>query len=132
MSAAPSDSLSLAIRVPRRVSPGETVPVILRVENTSGRAIDLYLRGRTIAFDVVVTDADGEVWRRLEDEVIPAILRIETLEAGGLLELEASWDQRSNAGEPVPAGEYRVRGEVLTEDDPLVTPAARLRVDPEA
>jgi hypothetical protein len=128
-----SDSLSLGIQAPGRVSPGEPVPVVLRVENVSGRTLDLYLRGRTIAFDIVVTDTDGRVvWRRLEGEVIPAILRIETLEAGAALELEASWDQRSSAGEPAVAGLYRVHGELLTEADPLVTPAVPLRVEPGA
>lgn len=104
--------------------------VTLRAENVSGESLDLYLQGRTIAFDVVVTDADGSVvWRRLEGEVIPAILRIETLEPGATLELEAHWDQRSNIGQPVAPGRYTVHGEFLTEGDPLVTPAAPLWIE---
>lgn len=124
-----SDSLRLDTRVPERVSAGEPVPVVVRAENVSGAALDLYLQGRTIAFDVVVTDEGGRVvWRRLEGEVVPAILRIETLEPGAALELEARWDQRSDAGESVAPGLYTVHGELLTEGDPLVTPAARLRI----
>lgn len=106
------------------------MPIVLRAENVSGEILELYLQGRTIAFDVVVTDADEHVvWRRLEGEIVPAILRIETLEPGAVLELEARWDQRSNAGEPVAPGRYTVRGEVLAEGDPLVTPTAGFRIE---
>lgn len=130
MAAAVSDSLRLETRVPERVSAGEPVPVVLRAENVSGGTLDLYLQGRTVAFDVVVTDAGGRVvWRRLEGEIVPAILRMETLEPGAALELDARWDQRSDAGEPVAPGRYTVHGELLTEGDPLVTPAARLRIE---
>ena len=125
------DSLHLTLGVPREALAGEPVPITLRVENVSGRALDLYLRGRTITFDIVVTDEAGrEVWRRLEDEMIPAILRIDTLEPGATLELVEAWDQRSNLGEPVPPGHYRVHGELLTEEQPLLTPAEPLRIVP--
>lgn len=126
---APSDSLRLLLELPERVPPGRAVPITLVVENLTDRPLDLYLRGRTIAFDLTVRRADGGVvWRRLEDEVIPAILRIETLQPRGRLELRAEWDQRTNAGEPVPPGDYEVQGELLTEQDPLATPHVRLRV----
>lgn len=124
-----SDSLRLTLHVPDRVEAGEPVPMTVRLENASERALDLHLRGRTIAFDLVVTAEDGSVvWRRLEGEVIPAILRIETLPAGEALELEDTWDGRSNEGAPVPPGLYRVRGEVPAEGEPLVTPTERLRI----
>lgn len=125
-----SDSLRLETRVPERVPAGETVPIVLRAENVSGETLDLYLQGRAIAFDVAVMDADGRVvWRRLEDEVVPAILRIETLEPGAALELEAGWDQRSSTGESVAPGGYTLHGELLTEGDPLITPTARFRIE---
>jgi hypothetical protein len=133
MPAPASDSLHLSLELPHRVAPGEPVPVILRARNVSGRALDLYLRGRTIAFDIVVSDENDEVvWRRLEDELIPAILRIETLDPGEVLEVEERWDQRSNSSDPVPPGSYRVRGLFLTEGDPLITPEHSLRIIPEA
>jgi hypothetical protein len=89
-----SDSLRLHLDVPDRVRTGEPVPIGIRVQNVSGGPLDLYLRGRTIAFDIVVSREPGEiVWRRLEGEVIPAILRIETLRPGEVLELSDVWDR---------------------------------------
>lgn len=105
------------------------MPITLRVENVGSRPLDLYLRGRTIAFDLVVSRPDGTViWRRLHDEMIPAILRLETLAPGAALELEDVWDQRSNDGELVTPGDYLVHGELLSEEQPLVTPAEPLRI----
>lgn len=124
-----SDSLSLTIEAPDRVVVGEPVPFTLRLENLSDRTLTLYLTGREIAFDVIVQRADGAtVWRRLEGEVVQSILRLQMLEPEAALVLESSWDQRSNAGERVAPGEYRVRGEVLTEDQPIVSPAEPLRI----
>lgn len=131
VSATTSDSLRLRIEVAPQVPAGEPVQIRLLVENVSARSLDLYLRGRTLAFDLVVSRADGTVvWRRLADEAIPAILRLETLSSGARLDLQDTWDQRTNAGQPVPDGAYLIRGEVLTEGPPLVTPDEPLRVGP--
>lgn len=126
-----SDSLRLGLSVPEQVRAGEPVQITIRVENVSDRSLDLHLRGRTIAFDLIVADEEGDVvWRRLEDAVIPAILRLKTLDVGESLELEDTWDQRLNTGEPVAPGAYAVHGELLTEDEPLVTPSGTLRIVP--
>ncbi len=126
-----ADTLRLSVEVPRRVPTGDPVPLTLRVKNVSDGPLDLHLRGRTIAFDLIVTGPDGKVvWRRLADELIPAILRIETLGLEESLHLSDTWDQRSGAGEQVPTGHYTVRGEVLTEGAPLVTSEEPLHVDP--
>jgi hypothetical protein len=123
------ESLRLQLVIAPEAKRGAWVPMTLVVENTSARPLDVYLRGRAIAFDLVVTDAAGAVvWRRLGDEVIPAILRIETFAAGARLELRASWDQRAATGEPTAPGDYLVHGELLTEDAPLLTPAEPLRI----
>ena len=105
--------------------------MVLMVENVSERPVDLYLHGRPIAFDLTVADAEGEtVWRRLHDAVIPVILRIETLAPGDTLTLEDTWDQRSIEGKPAAAGAYTVRGELLTEDEPLTAAEVPLRITP--
>lgn len=132
MAATADDSLRLVLELPARVPVGAPVRIGLRVENVSGRPLDLYLRGRAIAFDLIVRRAeDGAVvWRRLEGAILPAILRLERLGPGEALQLEDMWDQRTNAGERVMPGAYSVRGELLTERDPLRTPAAFLRIEP--
>ena len=131
VAAAIGDSIRLWLEAPDEVRAGDPVPITLHVENISDGPLDLYLTGRPIAFDLVVTGPDGAVvWRRLEGEVVSAILRLETLDPGETLVLEDRWDQRSDAGEPVAPGLYRVHGELPAEDGPLVSPTATLRIIP--
>jgi hypothetical protein len=127
--AAPSDSLLLSLLVPPEVGPLEAVPIRLRVVNRTERSLELYLRGRTIAFELMITGADdGLVWNRLHGEMVPAILRLEVLAAGATLELEHTWDQRSNTGAAVAPGTYTVCAELLTEGEPLRPPPASIRI----
>lgn len=87
--------------------------------------MNLFLRGRTSTFDVEVVDARGElVWRRLENEIIPAIVHVRMLPAGEHFELSATWNQRTHDSRPVARGEYIARGFLLTEDASQVTPPA--------
>jgi hypothetical protein len=123
---------TLQLDAPGEVRRGAPVPMTLRVENTSGRPIDLVLRGRTIAFDIVVARDNDVVWRRLEGEVIQAIIQLKHLEPHEVIELHASWDQRSNQGRRVGPGLYFVRGELLTDTStPLATPSVPLRIVPD-
>jgi hypothetical protein len=125
----PGDSLRLSLAVPAEAAAGVPVPVTLAIENVSGAPLDLYLRGRTIAFDIIVSRAAGDtVWQRLAGEVIPGILRLESLAPAQVLELSDEWDQRDNAGSLVEPGDYSVHAEVLTEGAPLRSPAAALRI----
>jgi len=102
---------------------------MLRGQNRTERSIDLYLRGRTTIFDVIVARAAGEVvWRRLEDEIIPAIVHLRTLAPAEQLSLVTVWNQRTKQGGPLEAGEYTARGLLLVEGDPLETPSARFRI----
>ena len=112
----------LELDVPPVARVGSTVPITLRARNVSDRPVDLYLRGRTIAFDVVVRHADGDIaWRRLENEIIPAIIRLETLAPQQVLELDAEWS-------PELAGSYVVEGVLLTDGPDLRTDPVTLRV----
>ncbi len=123
------DSLLLELVLPPGVHPGERVPIELRVRNQTARTLDLYLRGRTPTFDVVVTRPDGEVvWRRLEDEIIPAIVHLRALAPGEQLEIRGVWDQRRKSGRPAEPGDYAAQGLLLVEGDPLPTPAVRFRI----
>lgn len=128
MQAAP-ESLSLELMLPPRVRAGKPVTITLRVRNQTERTLDLYLRGRTITFDVVVARPGGEVvWRRLENEIIPAIVHLRTLAPAERLEVETVWDQRTKQGRRVEPGEYTARGLLLVEGDPLETPLAPFRI----
>jgi hypothetical protein len=124
-----SDSLRLELDVPAEARVGSTVPITLRVRNAGERPIDLHLRGRTIAFDVIVRRPGGEpVWRRLEHETIPGILRLETLGPGRVLELHAEWHLDPDARAGAATALYHVEGLLLTDGAPLRTDTVTLRV----
>jgi hypothetical protein len=128
MTATP-DSLHLELLVAARAERGQPIRMLLRIENRAGRTLDLYLRGRSVTFDVVVTDASGQrVWQRLQDEVVPAILQLRTLPAGGQITAEAVWDQRTNRGEPLPPGIYTARALLLGEDTAMATAPVSFRI----
>lgn len=129
MTTAGTQPLRLELLLPPRVRAGDPVPIRLRAENATNQAIDLYLRGRTTTFDVEVARPDGAiVWRRLEGEIIPAIVHLRVLAPAERLEVEASWDQRATGGKPADPGEYVVRGLLLLEGEPLRTPPRTLSI----
>ena len=124
------DALRLTFDVPERVSGGGVVAIVLGVENGGGMPAELYLVGRTIAFDIIVeTSAGRPVWRRLAGEVIQAVLRLEMLPPDGRLEFVAEWDTSASAGGAAEPGEYIAWGELLTDGAPLVSPRGRFRIE---
>jgi len=124
--------MTIHLSVPARVPAGEPVPVTLTVTNPSSTPLTLYLKGRPVAFDVVVRRKDGEViWRRLEGATIAMILQVKTLPPGGSLRFEDVWSQRTNAGAPVGPGDYTMTGELPTDrPEPLRTSPVPLHIDP--
>lgn len=125
----PADSLQLELAVPVRVRAGASIPFTLRLRNRTERPLDVYLRGRTATFDVVVTRVGGDVvWRRLEDEIIPAIVHLRVLKPGEHVELVAAWDQRTRDGSSLAPGQYSARALLLVEGDPLEAPPARFEI----
>lgn len=118
---APADSLRFTIDAPASARVGEPVPITLRLTNPSGRPIDAYFLGRTIAFDIVVTLDDGTVvWRRLAGAAVPSILQVRTLAPGEVLEWKDRW-------QPQRAGRYRVQG-MLPSDAPEPRRTAQIEV----
>ena len=106
------------------------MPFVFSVRNPTEHAIDLILRGRTSTFDVIVARDDGKiVWRRLENEIIPAIIRVVTLAPADGIELSTVWDQRTPKDEYAEAGIYVARGLLLVEGEPLETPAINFRIE---
>jgi len=124
-----ADSMTVELTVPDHVRAGAPVPLALRVTNRSTSPLTLYLRGRPIAFDVIVTDARGEVvWRRLKGATISMALQVRELEPGETLALDDVWQQRTNTGAQVEPGEYHLKGQLLTDSEPLETASAPLRI----
>jgi hypothetical protein len=103
-------AIVLELEVPPEVPRGATIPLTLRLRNASDQPVEVALGGRP-AHDVVITQADGvAVWRWTHGQVVPQILALMALGPGQELEFTAEWTQHDNAGTPVPAGDYRVRG----------------------
>jgi hypothetical protein len=112
----PADSPIVELEMPREVQAAETVPMTLRVTNAADRPLTLRLRGRPIAFDLVVTREDGTTaWRRLEGAMIAMVLQVRTLAPGETLEFEDSWHQQSALGTRVSAGDYSVTAALLMD-----------------
>src|SRR5687768_13119224 len=112
----PVAGVRVSLVAPDTVARGAKVPIVIRVSNTTSAPLDLYLRGRDIAFDITVTDSTrAEIWRRREGETVLAIIQIKTLGPGETLELSDEWDQRTKSGTPAAAGVYGIRGSVLTD-----------------
>jgi hypothetical protein len=122
----------VTLHAPENVLLGEPVPITIRLENKREEPLELYLRGREATCDIVVTANDGRVvWRRLEGEIVPAIIRLEVLAPGEIVELRDSWDQRDKGGKPAGPGSYTIRGTVLTDgSSTLESPAITLRLRP--
>lgn len=111
MTAQTSDPLAFDLIAPTEARLGRGIPIGLRLTNVSTRGVDAHFLGRTIAFDIIVTAANGTVvWRRLGDSAVPSILQIRTLAPGETMEWHDTWLPRA-------AGRYRAQG-VLPSDDP--------------
>jgi hypothetical protein len=102
------------------------VPIVIRLQNVGETPLELYLRGRTIAYDILIRDAAGRVvWHRLEGEVVPGIIQHKVLDPREMLELSHDWDQRMDSGEAVEPGLYTAEGIVLTDGPQPLAPTPR-------
>ena len=102
--------LALELQVPLDVPLGMPVPLKLILKNTGDQRVEVALGGRP-AYDFAITRPDGtEIWRGMHGQAVQQILALVALSPGQELEFTAEWPQRDNAGTPVPAGAYEVRG----------------------
>ena len=73
--------------------------ITLRVRNPGDHAIDVYMRGRSPTFDVIISREDGtKVWHLLQNEIIPAIALVRTLAPAEQFEVSAEWDGHDSLG----------------------------------
>jgi hypothetical protein len=125
-----TDTLVLTLDVPAVAVAGAPVPFTLLARNATDRPLELYLYGREITWDVRVEAPDGTLlWNLLGGTAVPAILRIEILQPASMLRSSGTWDQRTNQGDRVPPGRYRLVAELLTESGPLRAPARTLDIE---
>jgi hypothetical protein len=124
-------ALTLELAVPPEVPRGAPVALTLRLKNASEQPVEVALGGRP-PHDFVITQADGTaVWRWTHGQAVPLILALITLSPAQELEFTAEWAQHDNAGLPVPAGDYWVRGLVhLEPPGTLETEPTAVRVAP--
>jgi intracellular proteinase inhibitor BsuPI len=110
------DSVAFRVHAPTSVHAGEPVPIELVLTNRTERRLTLYLQGRPLAFDVTISREDGTVvWRRLEGQVVSAILAVRELAPAESLTFEAVWDGRQADGRPSPPGRYLIAGNLRTD-----------------
>ncbi len=111
MTAQTFDSLRFDLIAPAEARFGRVVPITLRLTNISPRAVEAHFLGREIAFDIVVTRADGTVvWQRLAQRAVPSILQVRMLGPGEVMEWRDEW-------QPLERDRYRIQG-ILPSDAP--------------
>ena len=123
------DAIDYSLEAASKAPYGDTVLLKLTLRNTSDEPVRFFTGGRP-PHDFVITTADGEeVWHWKCAKIILLPLDRKTLQPGEELEFTGEWEQVDNRGEPVPAGDYLIRG-VLKMESPerLVTPRHKLRV----
>jgi len=111
-----SSPLAVRLEAPARVPPGQVVRLTLKLKNTGAARLEQPLGGRP-PHDIVVTRDGTEVWRWSKGRVVQDVLELKTLRPGEELAFDAEWDQRDEAGRPVPPGSYVVKG-ILRTDPP--------------
>ena len=114
--------VTLTMDAPARVRLGDSLAVVVRIANTGRAPATLYLRGRDITVDLEVRNDAGVAWRKLENAVIPALLRLESLAPGQRIELTEHWT-------PTQRGSFTVVAMLLGERDPYVTAPRAVVVD---
>ena len=124
-------AVAFSVETASRVSYGETLALKLTLRNLGDEILHFYRGGRPSHDFVVSSSGDTEVWHWLCAKFIALPLGRETLEPGESLELSGEWEQVDNRGNPVPAGEYLVRGVLFLEPpERLVTAPLRVEVLP--
>jgi len=105
----PGLPLQLTLEVPKEALASESVPLKLKIENTSGKVLNLEVG--YAPHDFIVTTPDGaEVWRWSYGKAFPLVTRPLILQPNEVKEFSETWDQLDKEGYPVLAGAYNVYG----------------------
>ena len=112
-----SPPLALHLEAPAQARAGESIRLVLKAKNVSGRVLHQPLAGQPPHDFIVTGTAGGERWRWSQGQVVQDVLELKTLEPSQELTFEADWNQRDHEGRPLPPGRYLVQG-VLNTDPP--------------
>jgi len=110
-------ALNVTLEIPKkRFSAGESVPLKLTLANGGGQPVIVPFRsGQKFDFELL---RDGKlIWNWANGRMFTQALAPMRLKPGESTSFTTQWDQRSNAGAPVPAGAYTVRAFVTTVGD---------------
>jgi Intracellular proteinase inhibitor len=122
---------TIELSAPPKVSPGDTVEIVLRIRNDGPKLLELELSGRPVGYDVIVTDAAGrEVWRRLEGTAVGAALMLLTLKPGESRDFTTRWPQVDGQGRAVAPGRYTLRGVLPMGARQISTASRELIIEP--
>jgi flagellar hook assembly protein FlgD len=125
----PTSAFEFTLSTPRSAYPaGEEIPFEMVLRNTSSRQQTLTFRSGQ-DFELVVRNENGdEVWRWSTGRVFTQQIREVTFAPGEARRFSATWDQRSNAGQPVPPGAYRAVATTNTVE-PVESNAVVFRIE---
>jgi hypothetical protein len=122
-------AMVLELVLPDRTDPDQPVRMTLRARNAGPETLVLGLTGRPVAFDLIVSRADGtEVWRRLHGFTVPLVMQLVRIGPGEVLEFSDDWSRLDNSGRRVPPGRYLVRGLLPIEDGVLASEPGELTI----
>jgi len=123
----------LAVQVPPSVHRGDSVSLVLILQNRSDSARDPRVGEESNANFVVTHAGDAtEVWSAHHGtQILSTLLRKGVIAPGDSIRMERRWDQRGNNRQTIPAGVYCVRGNLRAGGfDSVWTEVATLRVLP--
>jgi hypothetical protein len=107
---------------PARVKRDGEVTLTLTAVNRSNAAVVLPF-ATSQKYDFEVRRGEQVMWQWSHDRAFAQVLTQTRIPPGEAVTFREKWNLRSNAGEPVPAGEYRARG-ILTVQGTKDRPAA--------
>lgn len=109
---------------------GGSVTLRLAVRNRTGEPIQLPLPS-SYPHDFVVETPDGRpIWRLAFGKVIVGGERIQSLEDDEELAFEVTWNLTDDRGDPVPPGDYFVRGILRVQYPFKMETGQALRITP--
>jgi hypothetical protein len=129
-----TNELKFTLVVPPRVAVGRPTPLTLRVTNVAAHPVTVLWPGRSARGDVdfiVETLNDSQlVWNANYEKRRLLSFTRQTLQPRQTITVTEVWNQRSNDGNPVAPGQYRVRA-INRETDQIPKfqiPPALLRI----